>query len=151
DMHTDPVEMNIAMVLASLGCDLADQHFMETPKRVAKHLREFNARPERELDTILKTFDEPTCHELVMVKDISFTALCAHHMLPFTGKAAVGYIPDGRVLGISKLARVTEFFARRLTLQERVTQQIADALQSRLQPKGVMVVLESGHQCMTIR
>lgn len=148
---------NIAAILVELG--LADQHtqipfdtnFDETAERTATWLMEFMPDPNLSPASILQPRFPEQYKELVMVTNISFTALCAHHMLPFRGTAAVGYIPEDEIVGLSKLARLVHFFAHRLTLQERITAQIADALQDTLNPKGTAVVITAAHDCMSIR
>lgn len=151
--HEDPpdirrAEAAVADLLLSLGIDPTRDGLRDTPQRVAKMLRELlTPRP-----FAPTTFpNEGGYDELVLAKQIPFVSLCEHHMLPFHGIAHVGYIPGQRILGLSKLARLVHYFARRLQMQERLTKQIADWLQSELTPKGVGVVLEAEHQCMTIR
>ena len=138
------------MILEALGEDLNDDNFRDTPKRVRKFLQEFSKQKPTPRE-IMKV-DFPTEYKgMVMQKDIPFASLCAHHMLPFRGKAAVAYVPKDRVVGLSKLARIVHWGARRLTLQEDVTKRIADAIEEVLEPKGLMVVIESEHLCMAIR
>ena len=126
---------------------------LETPKRVAKSYRElfqgYEVEPREYLE---KTFEEVGGYdELVVLKDIRFVSFCEHHMLPVVGKAHVGYLPTDRVVGISKLARVVRGFARRLQIQEKMTSEIANAIQDVLRPHGVGVVIEAEHSCMTMR
>ncbi len=135
-------------LLAALGADLESDHLRETPRRVAKAYAElltprpFNAT----------TFpNDEGYDELVIVSEIPFQSLCAHHLLPFQGKAHVAYLPGERLVGLSKLARVVELYSRRLQLQERLTTQVADWLEEHLQPRGVGVVLEAEHLCMSLR
>ena len=125
-----------------------DEHLADTPRRVAEAYAELlSPRPFQ-----LTTFSNDEGYdELVIARDIPFHSLCQHHLLPFTGVAHVGYLPGPRILGLSKLARIVELFARDLQVQERLTKQIADLLQARLQPKGVGVVLEAEHLCMSLR
>ena len=140
---------NLSVLLRAL-VPWEDQHMNETPRRVIKWLSEYSYDPDTEPD-LGPVFEEPY-NNLVLVDKISFTSLCAHHLLPFRGKAAIGYIPAGRVVGLSKLPRVLEHYAKRITIQERITDQVADFLEEKLQPKGVAVVLHDvEHQCMTIR
>jgi GTP cyclohydrolase IA len=135
-------------LLVALGADLESDHLRETPRRVAKAYAELlTPQP---FDTTTFPNDEGY-DELVVVRDIPFHSLCQHHLLPFTGVAHVGYLPGPRILGLSKLARVVGLFARDLQVQERLTKQIADLLEDRLQPKGVGVVLEAEHLCMSLR
>lgn len=135
-------------LLLALGADLTSEHLRETPRRVAKAYAElltprpFNAT----------TFpNDEGYDELVIVGAIPFQSLCAHHLLPFQGKAHVAYLPGERLVGLSKLARVVELYSRRLQLQERLTTQVADWLEEHLQPRGVGVVLEAEHLCMSLR
>jgi GTP cyclohydrolase I len=141
-------ERAVADLLVALGQELDDEHTAETPRRVAAAFRELlSPRP-----FTLTTFpNDEGYDELVVARDIPFHSLCQHHLLPFTGVAHVGYLPGDRVVGLSKLARVVELFARRLQVQERLTKQIADCLQQHLLPKGVGVVLEAEHLCMSLR
>jgi GTP cyclohydrolase I len=141
-------ERAVADLLVALGQDIDDEHTADTPRRVAAAFRELlSPRPFN-----LTTFpNDEGYDELVIARDIPFHSLCQHHLLPFTGVAHVGYLPGDRVIGLSKLARVVELFARRLQVQERLTKQIADCLQEHLQPKGVGVVLEAEHLCMSLR
>jgi GTP cyclohydrolase I len=135
-------------LLVALGHDPETEHLQETPARVARAFDEL----------LTPAHFDPTCFpndegydELVMVRDIPFHSLCEHHLLPFVGRAHVAYLPQDRILGLSKLARVVEKFSRDLQVQERLTQQIADWLQEQLQPRGVGVVLEAEHMCMRLR
>jgi GTP cyclohydrolase IA len=144
----DAAERAVADLLLALGHDVDDPHTAETPRRVAAAFRELlSPRPFN-----LTTFpNDEHYDELVVARDIPFHSLCEHHLLPFTGVAHVGYLPGARVVGLSKLARVVELFARRLQVQERLTKQVADCLQEHLHPKGVGVVIEAEHLCMSLR
>lgn len=135
-------------LLAALGADLANEEIQETPRRVVEALQEFlTPQPFR-----VTTFpNENGYDELVLAKGIPFRSLCAHHLLPFFGRAHIGYLPGRRIVGLSKLARVVEHFACRLQVQERMTKQVADWLVDNLDPKGVGVVIEAEHTCMTLR
>ena len=141
-------ERAVTDLLVALGQDPADPHTADTPRRVAAAYAELlSPRPFN-----LTTFpNDEGYDELVLARDIPFHSLCQHHMLPFTGIAHVGYLPGDRILGLSKLARVVELFARGLQVQERLTKQVADWLQEHLQPKGVGVVIEAEHLCMSLR
>lgn len=138
-------------LLLAVGEDPERDGLLKTPDRVARMYGEIlsgsRLDPARHLET---TFAEDH-HEMVIVKDIAFDSLCEHHMMPFSGQAHVAYVPNGRIVGLSKIARVVEEFARRLQVQERLTSQVADMLMERLQPQGVGVVIESTHTCMTMR
>lgn len=141
-------ERGAAVFLASLGVDLSQEGLSDTPARMAKAWAEFfTPRP---FD--MTTFPNDEGYgDLVLARDIPFRSICEHHLLPFTGTAHVGYLPGGRILGLSKLARVVELFASRPQVQERLTQQVANWLRDQLAPLGVGVVLEAEHTCMTLR
>jgi GTP cyclohydrolase IA len=141
-------ERAVADLLAALGQDPSSAHLADTPRRVAASYAELLTPPPFTPTTFP---NDEGYDELVLARAIPFASLCQHHLLPFVGVAHVGYLPAERILGLSKLARVVELFARRLQLQERLTTQVADWLQAQLAPKGVGVVLEAEHQCMTIR
>ena len=135
-------------LLVALGADLDSPGLTETPRRMAVAYGELlTAEP----FSFTSFPNEEEYDELVVVRDIPFQSLCMHHLLPFHGVAHVGYLPAERIVGLSKLARVVEFFARNLQLQERLTTEIAECLQTRLAPKGVGVVLEAEHLCMSLR
>ena len=134
-------------LLRAIGAEVDSPELLETPRRVAASFAELVTPAE--FDATL--FHNEGYDELVLVRDIPFHTLCMHHLLPFHGQAHVAYIPSERIVGISKLARVVEFFARDLQLQERMTEQIADWLEQELAPRGVGVVLRAEHMCMTIR
>lgn len=138
----------VRILLSALGQHVDGEELRDTPTRVARAFAEMLAP--RPFD--LRTFpNDEGYDELVVLRDIPFTSLCEHHLLPFIGVAHVAYLPDDRILGLSKLARVVELFARRLQVQERLTAQIAGWLCSELSPKGVGVVLEAEHMCMSVR
>jgi GTP cyclohydrolase I len=141
-------ERAVADLLAALGQDVDNDHIRDTPRRVAAAYAELLTPREFNLTTF--PYDEGY-DELVLARGIEFHSLCQHHMLPFKGVAHVGYLPGGRILGLSKLARVVELFARGLQVQERMTKQIADWLQEQLEPRGVGVVLQAEHLCMSLR
>jgi GTP cyclohydrolase IA len=134
-------------LLAALGADLQDESLRDTPRRVARALAELLTPVPFEATT----FPNEGYDELVVARSIPFHSLCEHHLLPFHGVAHVGYLPGERIIGLSKLARVVELFARRLQVQERMTVQIADWLQEELAPEGIGVVLEAEHLCMSLR
>ncbi|MBL8474376.1 MAG: GTP cyclohydrolase I FolE [Rhodocyclaceae bacterium] len=135
------------------GDDPSREGLLETPARVARAYEEFfEGYAEDPAAILARTFEEVDGYdELIVLTDIRFESHCEHHMVPIIGKAHVGYLPDHRVVGISKLARLVEVYAKRLQIQEKMTVQIADALQDILQPRGVGVVIEAAHQCMTTR
>jgi GTP cyclohydrolase I len=146
----DPVaaELAVSDLLVALGQDPDDEHLADTPRRVAAAYQEMLTPRSFDLTTFP---NEEGYDELVLARDIPFHSLCQHHLLPFKGVAHVGYLPGDRILGLSKLARVVELFARDLQAQERLTKQVADWLQEHLAPKGVGVVLEAEHLCMSLR
>ena len=145
------IERAVREILAAVGEDPDREGLLETPARVARMYREvFAGLHESPKAHLSKVFTE-AYDEVVLVRDISFNSTCEHHLLPFMGKAHIGYMPNGKVLGLSKLARVVEGFAKRPQVQERMTQQIAQILMEELDAKGVAVVLEATHTCMTIR
>jgi len=145
------IEAAVREILAAIGEDCQRDGLQETPARVARMYAEMfgglHVEPGRHLH---KVFEEQY-DEMVLVRDIAFHSMCEHHLLPFVGKAHVGYIPRGRVTGLSKLARVVDEVARRPQVQERMTHTIADLIESELDARGVIVVLEAEHTCMTIR
>ncbi|GAA1583007.1 GTP cyclohydrolase I FolE [Kribbella sancticallisti] len=138
----------VADLLVALGRDPHSEHLAETPRRVADAYAEMLTPREFDLTTFP---NDEGYDELVLARSIPVQSLCEHHMLPFEGVAHVGYLPGARILGLSKLARVVELFARDLQVQERLTKQVADWLQDHLAPKGVGVVIEAEHQCMSLR
>jgi GTP cyclohydrolase I len=139
-------------MLRRLGEDVDRQGLVKTPERVTKSLQWLTRGYDMSLERVIgdALFDEDH-HNMVIVKDIDWYSLCEHHMLPFFGKAHVAYIPDGKIVGLSKVPRVVEVFARRLQVQERMTEQIAQALWDLLQPQGVGVICEAYHLCMMMR
>jgi GTP cyclohydrolase I len=149
---TKQMSAHVREVLALLGEEPTREGLRRTPERVAKAwaflTRGYTQDPREILESAM--FEEPYS-EMVIVRDIELFSLCEHHMLPFFGKAHVAYIPDGRVVGLSKLPRVVDVFARRLQLQERLTAQVCDLIQSVLRPKGVGIVIEALHMCMSMR
>lgn len=152
-MDTRKIEEGVRLILEGVGEDPDREGLRETPARVARMYEEvFAGLAQDPAVHFEKTFDEH-CNEMVLVRDISFYSMCEHHLVPFFGKAHIGYIPaaDGRVCGLSKLARLVEVFAKRPQVQERLTGQIADTLVEQLHPQGVIVVLEAEHMCMSMR
>ena len=148
DIDLGAAEAAVADLLRAMNLDPSDEHLRDTPRRVAASFAEMlTPRPFN-----LTTFpNDEGYDELVLARSIPFHSMCAHHLLPFTGVAHVGYLPGDRILGISKLARVVELFARRPQVQERLTAQVAGWLQTQLEPRGVGVVLEAEHLCMSLR
>ena len=144
----DGAEDAVADLLVALGRDPSDEHLADTPRRVARAFAELLTPRAFDLTTFP---NDEGYDELVLARDIPFQSLCEHHLLPFHGTAHVGYVPGERILGLSKLARVVELFSRDLQVQERLTQQVANWLDEQLQPKGVGVVIEAEHLCMSHR
>jgi GTP cyclohydrolase IA len=148
----DKLEELIRGMLKELGEDPAREGLLSTPKRVAKALRTFTSGHDEDVAVVLNNaiFKEE-CDEMVVVKDIEMYSMCEHHMLPFFGKASVAYLPNGRILGLSKLARLVDVFARRLQVQERLTSQIAHCIDEAVKPHGVAVAIQAQHLCMMMR
>lgn len=147
------IQRAVREILAAIGEDPDREGLLETPRRVAKAYAEMFAGLHQDAGEVLSTSFDMNHQELVLVKDIPFYSTCEHHLVPFHGSAHVGYIPsgDGRVTGLSKLARLVEVFARRPQVQERLTTQIVDAMMEYLTPKGAIVVIECEHMCMSMR
>lgn len=147
-VDVDAATRAVADLLVALGLDATSEELWDTPRRAATALADLlTPRP-----FTMTTFpNDEGYDEMVLVRDIGFHSLCAHHLLPFAGVAHVAYVPDERIVGLSKLARVVEHFARRPQTQERLTRQVADAIDSSLAPRGVGVVLEATHSCMSLR
>ena len=147
----EKIERAVRLLLEGMGEDVTREGLKDTPDRIARMYEEIYGGMDEDAGVHLaKTFTVDSS-EMVIEKDITFYSTCEHHLLPFYGKAHIAYIPDGKVVGLSKLARTVEVFARRLQLQEQLTGQIADALMDYLKPKGVMVMVEAEHMCMTMR
>ena len=153
DIDFARAEAAVREFLIAIGEDPDREGLLETPARVARACSEvFSGMHEDPADHLRKQFHEDGHEEMVIVRDIPFTSMCEHHLLPFTGRAHVAYIPrKGRITGLSKLARCVEGFARRPQVQERMTSQIANAIMETLQPLGALVVVEAEHMCMTAR
>jgi len=152
DVDLDRLARGVRLILEGIGEDPDREGLRETPRRVAEMYAELTAGMREDPSEHVVPLSGNKHDEMVIVKDISIASLCEHHLAPFVGKCHIAYIPkDGKILGVSKLARLSETFARRLQLQERLTSEIANTLFDRLQPLGVMVVIEAEHTCMTLR
>lgn len=151
ELDISRVETAVRELLAALGEDPERPGLKRTPRRVAEMYVQLLAGRSENPEEILKPLAGEEHDEIVLVRDIPLHSLCEHHLLPFVGKAHVAYIPNGRMAGISKLARLVDCFARRLQVQERLSTEIADALMKTLKPKGVLVVIEAEHLCMSMR
>lgn len=150
-MDTARIRAAVREIIIGVGEDPDREGIRDTPRRVADMYAEVFAGLREDPADVLRVGFEEGHQEMVIVKDIPFYSMCEHHFLPFHGEAHVGYVPDGRVVGISKLARVVEAYARRPQIQEQLTSQVADAIMDVLQPDGVAVVIEAEHLCMTMR
>ncbi len=145
------IQKCIKDILRFIGEDTEREGLLETPARVVASYRELFSGYHQDPADVMKTFEDGACNEMVLLKSIEFWSHCEHHMLPFFGNAHIAYIPDGRVIGVSKLARILEIYSRRLQVQERLTVQITKALDEHLKPKGSACVLEARHSCMICR
>tara|TARA_B100000902_G_scaffold67967_1_gene74093 strand:- start:1413 stop:1976 length:564 start_codon:yes stop_codon:yes gene_type:complete len=152
ELYNKKIAEQIKVLLEELGEDSKREGLLKTPERVSKSLSFLTNGYQKDPSDILKSaiFKED-CSQMVLVKDIEVYSLCEHHMLPFFGKAHVAYIPNGAIVGLSKIPRVVDVFSRRLQVQERLTEEIQDCLHENLNPKGVAVVIEAQHLCMQMR
>ena len=149
---TEELKNNYKDILELLGEDKTRNGLLKTPERAAKAMKFLTEGYEKDPKQILQSaMFEETYNEMVIVKDIELYSLCEHHMLPFFGKAHIAYIPNGHIVGLSKLPRVVDIFSRRLQVQERLTEQILDCINNTLRPEGVAVVIEASHMCMMMR
>lgn len=150
-MDKDKIKQGVTLLLEGIGEDIDREGLIDTPDRIARMYEEiFAGLSQTAAEPLSKVFTAQNT-DMIVEKDITFYSMCEHHLLPFYGKAHIAYIPDGKVAGLSKLARTVEVFARRPQLQERMTVQIAEAIMEQLNAKGSMVILEAEHMCMTMR
>ncbi len=152
EINSARIEAHLRDILAQLGEDPKREGLLATPRRVAKSLRDLTSGYRVDIDAMINNalFSE-SYDEMVLVRDISFYSLCEHHLLPFFGRAHVAYLPEKKIIGLSKIPKLVEIFSRRLQVQERLTLQIASTLMDKLKPKGVGVILEARHLCMEMR
>lgn len=150
-MRTNTAENHIKEVLKYIGEDTEREGLIETPKRIRKAYDEVFSGYKQNPKDLMKTFTEGTCREMVILKNCEFYSMCEHHMFPFFGHISIGYIPNKKVIGISKLARLVDCFSKRMQIQERMTTQIAECIMKELDAKGVYVVCEGVHFCMRSR
>ena len=150
-MDKEKIKSAITTILQEIGEDTEREGLVRTPKRIADMFEEIFSGYSSNIDSQISVFHAEKYDEIVLVKDIAFQSMCEHHMLPFVGKAHIAYIPGKKLVGLSKLVRIMEHYTRRLQIQERLTNQIADYLNRKLDPIGVMVVMEAEHLCMTMR
>jgi len=151
-LELNKLENSVKDILNNIGEDTKREGLLKTPHRVAKAYEFLTSGYQKDIDSVLNgaIFHEKY-DEMVLVKNIDFYSLCEHHMLPFYGKVHIAYIPDGKIVGLSKIPRIVDVFSRRLQVQERMTQQIADTINEYLEPQGVAVVSEAFHMCMMMR
>lgn len=145
------IEKNVKEIIDFLGEDVEREGLIETPKRVQKAYEEIFSGYKQNPKDLMKTFQEGTCEEMVILKNCEFYSTCEHHMFPFFGHISIGYIPNKKVIGISKLARLVDCFSKRMQIQERMTTQIADTIMNELDARGVFVICEGVHFCMRSR
>ncbi len=150
-VDTEKIEKAVKNILLAVGEDTKREGLQRTPERVARMYEELLGGMNEDPTVHLSSVFTENYEEIVLLRDIPFYSICEHHLMPFIGSAHIAYLPSGMILGVSKLARIVDCFARRLQTQERLTSQIADLIMDRLKPQGVTVVLEASHSCMTIR
>ena len=150
-MDQESIAQLTKQLLEAIGEDLAREGLVETPQRVARSFEKLYGGYRQDPKELITVFENEGYNEMIIAKDIDFYSTCEHHMLPFFGKAYVGYIPNDKIVGLSKMPRMVDMFARRLQNQERLTKQVADTLNELLKPKGVGVVIKAEHLCMKAR
>ncbi len=151
-MDKKKIKQAVKQIIKAIGEDPEREGLKETPERVAEMYEEIFSGVRKDPKSVVKVFNSEEHDEMVILKDIPFYSVCEHHLMPFLGKAHIAYIPRGnKLIGLSKLARIVEIYAKRLQLQERLTTQIADTIKSLIEPLGVLVIIEAEHLCMTMR
>lgn len=150
-MTNQQLELILKQLILSIGEIPSREGLCDTPARVIKSFEELYKGYKMKVEDVITTFEKETYSGMVLLKNIEMYSMCEHHMLPFVGKCSIAYVPDKKIIGISKLARIMEIFARRLQVQERLTDEIADAIETHLQPKGTAVYIEAEHFCMRMR
>jgi GTP cyclohydrolase I len=150
-MDNKKIQEGVRLILEGIGEDAKRPGLKETPVRVAKMFEEIFSGLASPAEDLLKPIEGESHDEMVLLKDIPFYSVCEHHLLPFIGKAHIAYIPEGRITGLSEIAKALEFFAKRPQVQERLTAQLADMITEKLKPKGCMVVIDAEHLCMSMR
>jgi GTP cyclohydrolase IA len=150
-MNQKKIEDGVRLILEGIGEDTERPGIKETPKRVARMYTEIFAGLKKPNESLLRPIEGESHDEMVLLKDISFYSVCEHHLLPFIGKASIAYIPDGKITGLSELAKALEYLACRPQVQERLTTQLADIIMERLKPRGCMVVIDAEHLCLSMR
>ncbi len=151
DFDAEKIREGVKLILEGVGEDPKREGLLNTPDRVSRMYAEIFQGLREDSSQVLNTVFSEDYDEIVLLKDIPFVSVCEHHLMPFTGKAHVAYLPGSKIVGLSKLARAVDHFAKRPQVQERLTKQIADLISSELEPKGVTVVIEATHTCMTMR
>lgn len=149
--YTKKAEKNVESLLSFLGENVNRDGLRETPGRVVRMYKELLGGYDQDESKIFKVFESNGYHDLVTVSNIDFYSLCEHHLIPFFGKVHIGYLPNGKVLGLSKFARLVDIYSHRLQTQENITKQIADAIETNLKPDGLIVVIEAQHLCVSMR
>ena len=150
-MDRKKIEKGMRLILEGIGEDTTRPGIKDTPARVAEMYEEIFSGLHTPEDELLKTIEGESHDEMILIKDIPFYSVCEHHLLPFIGKAHIAYIPSGKIVGLSSLAKALEHFAKRPQVQERLTTQLADLIMDKLKPKGAMVVIDADHLCMSMR
>lgn len=149
--NQEKIEQAVKMIFEAIGENPNREGLINTPRRIGQMYQEILSGLHEDISDKITIYSEDKHQEMVVVKDITFHSMCEHHLLPFFGTVKVAYIPDSKILGISKIAKITEHFSKRLQLQERLTSQIADNIMDFVQPQGVMIIIEAEHLCLSMR